>query len=180
MKARASEIEAIVARPYARVLERGEDGVYTAFMAEVPGCIAEGGTPDQAIAHLDEAFTGIVRSMLRADDDIPDPLATREYSGRLMLRVPPSLHARAALYAALEGVSLNRLLSDAVAEHVGAAKQRAMEQAPHDQRRLASGKVAKTPRGLDSSTSLRRLEPRPALPHLRKVSHSRQPRAKVG
>lgn len=114
------KIAEIVARPYARLLERGVDGVYTATILEFPGCISEGDTPDEAVRNVDEALAGIVDVMLEDGLPIPEPLGTREYSGRVVLRIPPSLHARAVHVAEREGVSLNRLLSNAVAEYVGA------------------------------------------------------------
>jgi antitoxin HicB len=64
---------------------------------------------------LEDAFAGVLHVMLEHGDPIPEPLATREYSGRLALRLPPSLHRRVAERAALENVSLNRYLSDLIA-----------------------------------------------------------------
>ncbi len=114
--ASSQEVERIVARPYVRMLVPDvEDGGYTARVLEFPGCISEGDSPDEAIANVDDALRGIVSVMLKRGDPIPGPLNEHEYSGRLNLRIPPSLHARAAERAAIEGVSLNRLLSDAIA-----------------------------------------------------------------
>lgn len=111
-----SEVDRIAARAYVRMLIPDiEDGGYVARVLEFPGCISEGDTPDEAIANVDEALRGIIASMLDRNDAIPEPLSEHEYSGRLNLRIPPSLHARAAERAAIEGVSLNRLLSDAIA-----------------------------------------------------------------
>ena len=64
---------------------------------------------------LDDAFGGVLHVMVDHGDPIPAPLATREYSGRLALRLPSSLHRRVAERAALEHVSLNRYLSDLIA-----------------------------------------------------------------
>jgi len=44
-----------------------------------------------------------------------------EVNGKVALRLPKSLHRRAVLYAAREGVSLNQFLMTLVAEHVGRA-----------------------------------------------------------
>jgi len=44
-------------------------------------------------------------------ETVPEPIATRRYSGRFMVRVPPELHRRLTLEAAEAGVSLNRLAS---------------------------------------------------------------------
>jgi predicted RNase H-like HicB family nuclease len=38
------------------VLEPSEDGGYTAFVPALPGCLSEGDTRDEALAHLQEAI----------------------------------------------------------------------------------------------------------------------------
>ena len=53
---------------------------------------------------------------LKAEHSIPEPLGDREFSGKLVLRLPASLHRRAALRASREGVSLNQMLVVAVAQ----------------------------------------------------------------
>ena len=109
----------IAARPYARVLIPDvEDGGYTARVLEFPGCISGGDTASEAIEMIDDALRLVIEVMLDHGDTIPEPLSDRDFSGHLNLRIPPSLHARASERAALEGVSLNRLLSDAVAQYV--------------------------------------------------------------
>ena len=43
---------------------------------------------------------------------MPEPLASKKFSGHFMVRVPPELHRQLAMEAAEAGVSLNRLASD--------------------------------------------------------------------
>ena len=40
---------------------------------------------------------------------IPEPLASRRFSGKFLVRVPPETHRRLAVEAAEAGISLNRL-----------------------------------------------------------------------
>jgi predicted HicB family RNase H-like nuclease len=48
---------------------------------------------------------------LRANGEtIPEPLASRRFSGKFMVRVPPEVHRHLAVEAAEAGVSLNRLV----------------------------------------------------------------------
>jgi predicted RNase H-like HicB family nuclease len=112
-------IGAILARPYCRVLERGADGMYTARVLEFPGCISEGPTPDEAIENVDDALRLILEAMGEDGETIPEPIAGHEYSGRISLRIPPSLHAEVARLAATSGISINRFLSDTIARHAG-------------------------------------------------------------
>lgn len=112
-------VDEVVARPYQRVIERGGDGVFTAWLAEIPGAVAEGDSYEEALHNLDEGLADLIEVMIEEGQPIPEPVSQRSYSGRLQVRLTPSLHARAALYAKMEGVSLNRVLSDAVASYVG-------------------------------------------------------------
>jgi predicted HicB family RNase H-like nuclease len=66
----------------------------------------------------DEAFTGIRRLVadvladMRANGEVPpEPIASRRFSGKFMVRVPPEVHRDLALKAAEAGVSLNRIVS---------------------------------------------------------------------
>lgn len=119
-----SVVGAIVARAYTRMFTL-EDGIYSGRVLEFPGCNGEGETLEEAWHDLDEALAGIVDVRLDTGEPIPQPLHLREYSGRMMLRIPPSLHARAVEAASIEGVSLNRWLSDAVAMAAGRGRQKA-------------------------------------------------------
>ena len=111
--------EALAARPYAFVLTRGEDGVYTVQVLELPGAISEGDTPDEALANGRDALAGVIAAMLDRGQAIPEPFELREFSGTTQLRMPPSLHARAVALARRDNVSLNRFLSAAVAHYIG-------------------------------------------------------------
>jgi hypothetical protein len=53
---------------------------------------------------------------------IPEPFNNQSFGGKIALRLPKSLHKQAARLAALDGVSLNQFLVDAIAEKVGAEK----------------------------------------------------------
>ncbi len=110
---------ALAARPYAFSLTQGDDGVYTVQVTELPGAISEGDTPGEAFANGRDALTGVIAAMLERGQEIPEPLAAREFSGTTQLRMPPSLHARAVALARRDNVSLNRFLTTAVAHYVG-------------------------------------------------------------
>jgi predicted HicB family RNase H-like nuclease len=46
-------------------------------------------------------------ALLDRDDALPEPLATKEFSGKFVLRVEPALHRRLAAKALAAGESLN-------------------------------------------------------------------------
>lgn len=114
------DIQEILNRNYMRVLLRNTDKSYTARVLEFPGVLSEGSTADEAIDNLDEAIAAVVEVMLDDGVRVPDPLEEREYSGKLVLRIPPSLHRAVALQSQIDGISINRLLSNAVAAALAA------------------------------------------------------------
>ena len=130
--ARAAEL---AARPYTFDLSLGADGIWTVRVDELPGAISEGATPEQAIENGRDALEGVIAVLLERGQAVPEPGETREYSGTLQLRIPPSLHARAAALARRDGVSLNRTLSAAVAYYLG---YREADQQQHVNADLAS------------------------------------------
>ena len=60
-----------------------------------------------------------VESELDQGRAIPEPIEEREYSGRLSLRIPSSLHQQLAHRAELNRTSLNRTIVDAIAAYLG-------------------------------------------------------------
>ena len=97
-----------------------DDDVYwVAEIPDLPGCMADGLSPDEAIEHLSEAKQVWIDSCLEDGLEIPEPSKAYDHSGRFLLRLPKSLHKKLAREAKREGVSLNQL---AVIELAGASK----------------------------------------------------------
>jgi predicted HicB family RNase H-like nuclease len=44
-------------------------------------------------------------------EPVPEPLATKHFSGKFMIRVPPEVHRQLTIQSIEAGVSLNRLAS---------------------------------------------------------------------
>jgi predicted RNase H-like HicB family nuclease len=116
-------IDEYMRRPYSRVLIPDADtGTYTAEVAEFPGCVAQGDSPKEAYEALEEVAREWLAATIDAGKAVPDALAENEYSGRIALRLPRSLHKQAAECAQFEETSLNQFLVAATAEKVGASK----------------------------------------------------------
>ena len=105
---------------YARVLIPDPDGGYTAEILEFPGCFAEGDTPAEAIARVNEAAKSWIAAAREAGQQIPEPHDARGFSGNVALRMPKGLHKRAARMAERDRTSMNQWLVSAIAERVGA------------------------------------------------------------
>ena len=95
---------------YRITIEGEEKTGYFASITDLPGCIAEGETMDEALSNLEVARTLWIETAYSFDDVIPLPASNNKYSGKFLLRVPPYLHQKLANSAQREGVSLNQYL----------------------------------------------------------------------
>lgn len=107
-------------RPYARVLTPDEDGGFIAEILEFEGCFTEGDTAAKALKSLEKIAIAWIETRLEERLHIPEPFAIAEMSGKFALRMPQSLHTKAAILAERDGVSLNTFIVSAVATAVGA------------------------------------------------------------
>jgi antitoxin HicB len=87
---------------------------------DLPGCISDGATPQEAIENGRDAVLSYLRSCEKHGDPIPKPGSAGQFRGEFRTRLPKSLHARLAARAVQEGVSLNTLVIAAIAESLGA------------------------------------------------------------
>ena len=92
---------------YRVALRYDQDGYWIAEHPELPGCVADGETPQQALASLDTARNLWIESRRASGHPVPEPGEEPQYSGRLLLRIARSLHRELAEEAQSEGVSLN-------------------------------------------------------------------------
>jgi len=68
------------------------------------------------LANLEEARRLWLEAAYEHGDEIPLPSTEREYSGRVLVRMPKSLHRRLDEEAKAEGVSLNQYIVSLLAE----------------------------------------------------------------
>ncbi len=94
-----------------RVTWSPEDGEWAAFCAEFPSLSWLAETPDAALRGIRKVVADVAADMRLSGEPLPEPLATRRYSGRMLVRVPPEVHRRLTIEAAEAGVSLNRLIA---------------------------------------------------------------------
>jgi len=105
-----------------RPLAAEEGGGYLVEFPDLPGCISDGETVDEAIANGMEAR----QEWLAAAKELgrPVPEAGGQLSGKWVQRVPRSVHARLVERAEREGVSLNTLVVALIAEGLGKKRSR--------------------------------------------------------
>ena len=108
-----------LALPYARMVTPDSDGTYFGQILEFPGCLSSGDTAAEALANLENVAEGWLEAALANGQKIPKPVEESDFSGKLMLRLPKSLHKEAALAAGRDGVSLNQFIVMAIGIRVG-------------------------------------------------------------
>lgn len=99
-----------------RVTWSEEDEEYVGLCAEFPSLSWLDDSPESALHGIRQVVADVVSDLETTGEEIPKPIAVRQYSGKFLVRIPPDLHRRLALEAAEAGVSLNRLASSKLAQ----------------------------------------------------------------
>ena len=98
--------------PYRIVIRWSDEDVsYVAEVPELPGCMADGPTPEAAIKKAKKGARLWLEVAKKEKREIPKPIDQRSYSGRFLVRVPPDLHRELDFEAKSQKVSLNRLIA---------------------------------------------------------------------
>lgn len=92
-----------------RVTWSEEDGEYVGLCAEFPSLSWLAASPETSLRGIRRIVAEVVEDMTINGESVPQPLASRRYSGKFMVRLPPDVHRRLAMEAAEAGVSINRL-----------------------------------------------------------------------
>ena len=90
-----------------------EGGGYMVTIPDLPGCVADGETVEEAIAEARDAFEAWTIAEREDAGTLPAP---KTYSGQFVQRIPKTPHMRLARRAESEGVSLNHLAATLLAE----------------------------------------------------------------
>ncbi|MCP4252623.1 MAG: type II toxin-antitoxin system HicB family antitoxin [Candidatus Scalindua sp.] len=94
-----------------RVTWSEDDKEYVGLCVEFPSLSWLTKTPEGALRGIRKVVADVIADMKKNGEDIPVPIANRNFSGKFMVRVPPEAHRRLTIQAAEAGVSLNRLAS---------------------------------------------------------------------
>jgi predicted HicB family RNase H-like nuclease len=94
-----------------RVTWSEEDGEYVGLCAEFPGLSWLADTQEAALAGIRDIVRQVIKDIESSGEPIPQPLATRHYSGKFTVRIPPDVHRKLQIQAAESNISFNRLVS---------------------------------------------------------------------
>ena len=144
----ARTLEGYLALPYHVALVRdgeGEAGPWVAQVEELADCTSRAETAELAASGIQQAMSDWIREALHEGRDIPEPKPVDEHSGRLLLRMPRTLHAELTRVAEREGISLNQFITDALASAVGWRLARSAGRRPKRSLNQVPGAEALTP-----------------------------------
>jgi predicted RNase H-like HicB family nuclease len=88
-----------------------EDDGFIALAPDLPGCSAYGKTQQHALKELQDAIVAWIEAARAAGNPIPEPSQPPPdniFSGKILVRMPRSLHAHLAQVAKADAVSLNQ------------------------------------------------------------------------
>lgn len=100
-----------LALPYTIELVPDPDGGWFVAVKELPGCMSQGDTEEEALEMIHDALEGWLAVALEDGMRIPEPRSLEDYSGKFVARVPRSLHRELVQRAAEESTSLNQYVN---------------------------------------------------------------------
>ncbi len=103
---------------YRAEVRRTEQG-YFARVPDLPGCMTWADTFEELGPMIEDAMRSWIEVELEDGDPIPEPRDVGEFSDKVNLRMPRSLHRDLVRRAEAEGVSLNHYMTTALARSVG-------------------------------------------------------------
>ncbi len=102
-------------------MSKEEGGGYLLQYADIPGCMSDGATVEEAVANGREALRDCIQVFRESGRKIPKPsIAAAQWRQRL----PRTLYSKLTKQAENEGVSINSLVTAIIAEAIGAKQAR--------------------------------------------------------
>ena len=100
-----------------RPLSKDEGGGYLVEYPDIPGCMSDGETVEEAIANGREALRDCIAVFRESGRKLPKPSIE---AAQWRQRLPRTLYLKLTKQAESEGVSINSLVTAIIAEAVGA------------------------------------------------------------
>ena len=111
MKKSKKTIDYYMSLPYRiEIIPDVEDGGFTVYYPDLPGCVTTGETLESAVTNSVDAKRVWIEAALEDGIVISEPKSDdlSEYSGQFKLRIPKSLHRSLSIHAREEGISMNQ------------------------------------------------------------------------
>ncbi len=111
-----------------RPLPKKEGGGYLVEYSDIPGCMSDGATIEEAIANGREALRDCIEVFEESGRKVPTPSVQ---AAQWRQRLPRTLYARLTREAENEGVSINSLVTAIIAEALGSRQSRSPKKQVH-------------------------------------------------
>ena len=102
-----------------RVVWSDDDGEYVGLCAEFPSLSWLDKSQDNAFKGIRKLVAEVVHDLQAQHELIPEPLSSKKFSGKFVVRVTPERHRDLVLEAQENKVSLNRYVKDKLAHRHG-------------------------------------------------------------
>jgi len=103
---------------YPITIHHDPEGGFVGEIEDLPGCMTQAESLDDLYKAIEEARRAWIEAAYENGQDIPVPRELDEYKGKILVRVPRSLHRKLARTAKGEGVSLNQYITSILAAGV--------------------------------------------------------------
>ena len=95
-------------------MEDTEEPYFFVQVNELPGCMTDGATIEEAFGNVYEAIESWILATMEAGNPIPEPLNVDDYKGNITYRTSSKKHYMLAREAQRLGISINKLIEQAV------------------------------------------------------------------
>lgn len=103
-------------------LSEEDGGGFLATVPTLPGCMSDGETQEEALTNVQDAIECWIETAEEIGKEIPHSdvyKSENDYSGKLSLRIPKSLHKKVSERADVEECSINQLIMMYVSMGIG-------------------------------------------------------------
>ena len=93
------------------VMWSDEDDAFVGRVLEFPSHTARGGSLEEALQGIHSLVEYVLGELASQGEPIPVPFSKRQFSGKLVVRIPKDLHRQLTIESEREGVSLNNWIN---------------------------------------------------------------------
>lgn len=94
-----------------RIIWSPEDKEHVGLCTEFPSLSYLDKDIDKALKGITKLVADVLKNMKKNKEEAPEPLSTKHYSGKFVIRISPNIHRDLATKALEQGISLNHYVS---------------------------------------------------------------------